>query len=257
MGQVMGDIKGDRGIIGMNRPAHNALTIPFMQQMASIMREWSGMPVGQRPRVMMVTSRLEKMFCNGIDPDTFLPADQKEREDHFRSLLDLMTAALETPFPIITVVSGPAMAGGAVIAMLGDFVLMDRQSAKLSFSEAKVGVPIPTPIFKLCERKVCGVILGEMLLLGKNLDGVACLEAGLAQGLYDGESDQGAWLESLAGRMGRVHPEVWRVSLRNSRREVLQSLAQFEKDFDQDLAPFLTDDYLGKGLRAIQQSQQR
>lgn len=247
------DIKGGKAHLTMYRAPHNALTIPFMQELAAAFRQFREMNETSRPRVIFLTSAIEGMFCNGIDPDSFLPSDQLGREEHFRTLLAMMTEILSCPVPVMAVVSGPAMAGGAVLAMLADFILMHRNLGKLSFSEAKVGVPIPAPIFKLCQQKISGALIPELLLLGKNYDGPTALAAGLVQGLYEGEQEEGAWLESLSGRIQRIHPRVWEVSLKNARQPILASLRDFEADFAMDLAPFLTDEFLGKGLRAIQQ----
>ena len=98
--------------------------------------------------------------------------------------MDFCKTVLSTHIPVIVDLRGPAMAGGAIIAALSDFAIGCERDAKLSFSEVKVGIPIPHCLYKIAERRIDSSYFSEMMLLGKNYEAADLDKMGFLSGQY-------------------------------------------------------------------------
>jgi enoyl-CoA hydratase/carnithine racemase len=236
--------------LALSSPPRNTLTRPLMLEMAKTVRRLTHLPLAERPRVLVLASDLPNQFCFGIDPQAVLDTDVAGCKAIFYALAELVEALWFGYVPVVADVSGPAMAGGAVLAAVADFALIDAHAGKISFSEVKVGLPLPLFVQKLVERRITPSAWNEVMLLGRNVDAAEAVRIGFANGVYHGETEREEALSSLLGRITRLPPEVLSETLRQSRASLLALLPAFRQD-DGLFADFLTDDYLGKGMRAV------
>lgn len=117
----------------------NAMTVDVMERLAAQIQE-----AGQNPEIqaILVTGTGDRIFCAGVDVRE-KPADgdvarQRERRSH--ALAALQDAFMHTPKPVIAVLNGVAIGGGAMLALLAD-ACVAVDTAALSLPEIDLGIP--------------------------------------------------------------------------------------------------------------------
>ena len=230
----------------LDNPPVNTLTPDTFNAMAE---EFRGRAKDYKTKLILIESSKDKVFSYGIDPATVLSRDLEGRRAVFGALGNLTTAALESGIPIITKLQGAALAGGAVLALLGDIVLAHAENMKLSFSETKVGIPTPPVVWELIARHLPSKMHVEMAAMGRNLDGASAASTGLFHGFFQTEKEFAELLDQYASRFLRLPAGPVRSSLISGRAAALNASRQLEEQCNQ-LDEFLGDDYIGEGLKA-------
>lgn len=236
--------------IYLNHPKANTLTVELMEGLISVVNNMSAAPAGVRPKVIVLGSALTDQFSQGIDPLAIINGDMAQRKKIFKTLGDLVEAFWFSYIPVIADVNGPAIAGGAVLALLGDFIVMHGQKSKICFSEVKVGLPVPGFIQRLVQKKASPAFCNEMVLLGKNVDAAEALHFGIANGVYNNPDEHKALLDQYIGKITRLAPAVLSETLRQSRLNEQIWLKTFREDLA-SFAVFLTDEYVGGALKSV------
>lgn len=234
----------------LNHPKNNTLTIELMEGLISIINNMSSAPTGVRPKVIILGSALADQFSQGIDPMAIINGNMDDRKKIFMTLGDLVEAFWYSYIPIIVDVNGPAIAGGAVLALLGDFIVMDVQKSKICFSEVKVGLPVPGFVQRLVQKKTSPAYWTEILLLGKNVDAVEAMRIGIANGIYATPEERTALITQYVGKITRLAPAVLSETLRQSRQSELVWLKVFRDDMA-SFSLFLTDDFVVGALKSV------
>lgn len=76
------------------------------------------------PRVVVLSSTRPGVFCAGAD--LTIPDAERERVSH--GLYDLYRTMIDAPVPVITVLAGPAVGGGAQLAVASDLRVAHPQA---------------------------------------------------------------------------------------------------------------------------------
>lgn len=234
------------------RPPLNTLNENILKELAEIFRSAKT----HDARALLFRGE-GTLFCNGIDPAEFLPQDDEGRAAIFWALLQCCIAALQCRLPIVMDIHGDAMAGGAVLAALGDYVIADAQKGKLCFSEIKVKLPVPYPIISLASRRILPRYINDMILLGRNFVGAEIESIGFAQAAYQNDAERVKLIQDYVGRMTRLDADVVAETLSALRRPQMQAFLDFEPSFDMALGHYLSDEYLGAGMKAILQGSKK
>ncbi|MDJ0838243.1 MAG: enoyl-CoA hydratase/isomerase family protein [Acidobacteriota bacterium] len=228
-----------------NNPPFNLMNIDIMDELVTAHREAAARP---ETRVILTTSAIEGVFSNGLDPAYVVNTPHKERPAIFRAVGRMIYNLFAMEKPHIAVVNGPAMAGGAILALTADFRYFDADHGRMSFSELKVGLPLPAAAIAaincFCRRDKL-----REVVMGANMDAAAARETGLCDGMASGD-DFRELVEKAAGRLARLSPTALAETKRNLRAEVLPKVAQL-KDRGDEMLEYTGDDMLGEGLRAI------
>ena len=234
--------------ISMSGHPLNTLT---PEALASFRQRLHMVAADSRVKVVLLKSDAEQVFSTGMDPKFGLSQDQAGRERLFAELMGLLDDYDRFSIPIVTDINGPALAGGAVLAMMSQFSIAHGERAKLCFSEVKVNLPVPAPIFQLLRRRVPQPIVNDMILLGKNL-GPAELElSGAVSALYYDDEQREAVLKQLIGRILRLDKAVLSRTLATAKQEIPLRIDRFLEVADKEFHPYLSDSYLVKGLNDV------
>ena len=239
--------EGAVSTVTYTNPPFNLLDIEVMDALVAAHREADNNP---ETRVIVTRSGLEGMFSNGLNPMVVIGMSEHERVDMFRAVGRLVHGIYALKKPHITVCNGPAMAGGAVWAILSDWRYMDAERGRMSFAESKVGVPIPEALINIIRGVCLPSAITDVVLMAKNVSAVEAKEIGLVDEIAP--ADQ---LDSLVAkqceRIARLSPQVLAATKHGIRARVLREtekmLAATESDFDR----FVTQDFLGEGLNAF------
>lgn len=245
-------ISQDVAYISLNNPPANCLTIELMDELVAKLEHCKANSV----RAIVLRSTLEGVFCAGIDPQAVLSASIAKRKDIFRNLAALINCCLNLGIPIITDINGSALAGGAVLAVLADFAVMHETFGKICFSEIKVRLSVPRSIQTLVAAKVPPGSLTEILVLGKNIPATEATQIGLANCLYTSETEKQDLIQTYLSKIARLDPVPMAQTLLDLKQPLREAMKNFEAELV-EFAKFLTDDYLGKGLREISLNQNR
>ena len=175
--------RGDIVKIVLNRPEKlNAVTLKTVRDLTTALRR----AADEGARVVMITGA-GRAFCSGgaLDGGATENESVEERFDHFYNPLALTLADL--PIPVVTAVNGPAVGGGASIALAGDIILAARSSyIMLAFS--RIGLVPNIGATWLVARAVGRVRALQMALLGERLPAEEALRAGLVTEVVDDDA---------------------------------------------------------------------
>ena len=200
-------------------------------------------------RIIVTRSGVPNMFSHGLDPQYVLDKNQKERSDVFKYIAKLFYGLYSLNKIHICLVEGPAMAGGAVLALTSDFRYFQKESGRISFSETKVGLPMPKALASAI-RAVCSPsYFNDIVLLGRNMDAQDALVCGLADEVVEASQFDDFCAKQFS-RMSRLSQKVLSHTKKHNRADTLTLALEFVEN-QNDLYEFLTDDYLGEGLRSL------
>ncbi|HLE95743.1 MAG TPA: enoyl-CoA hydratase/isomerase family protein [Candidatus Thermoplasmatota archaeon] len=142
---------------------------------------WRDATQGDRPVVLVGNARA---FSAGLDLKTLPTLEKEELVAFTHGFMGVFRDVLQYPRPVVAVVDGPALAGGAVLALVSD-IRLATPAARIGLTEVPVGIPLPPPIADLARAKLPTQELAEALLDGAVREGARCVEHGWAQRLAD------------------------------------------------------------------------
>lgn len=184
--------------ITLNRPDRgNALTLPMLQQLASIIAEIEA----ERTLRAVVLRARGRSFCTGGDIEAWggLTPNDMGREWILRGteVLDRLAAL---PQPVIAALSGHTLGGGLELAMAADLRIAVR-SAKLGAPEVTLGIISGWNGIRRLAEMVGVARARHLTLLGAPITAEQALDWGLvtalAEDTADLEQQLNGWLERL------------------------------------------------------------
>ena len=131
-------LRFDAGVARMtlNRPEHNLLNEAMLREMA----DGIGL-AGERDDVKLILLESGcKVFCGGIDIGEYTTQRVFQMLDAFHSAFAGM---LEVAKPVVCVVNGPAIGGGAELAAFGDLVIA---TPKARFAQPEITIGVFPPL---------------------------------------------------------------------------------------------------------------
>ena len=239
--------EGAVSTVTYTNPPFNLLDIEVMDALVAAHQEADNHP---ETRVIVTRSGLDGMFSNGLNPMVVLEMSEDERVDMFRAVGRLVHGIYALKKPHITVCNGPAMAGGAVWAILSDWRYMDADRGRISFAESKVGVPVPEGLITIVRHVCLPSALTDVILMAKNVSAPEAQAIGLVNEIAPaGQLD--ALVEKQTERIARLSPGVLAATKHNLRASVLRQTEKMIAATDSELEPFVGPEFLGEGLNAF------
>src|ERR1700736_3271969 len=166
----------DAGVarITLNRPEHNLLNEAMLREIAGGIAH-----AGERAEVkLIVLDSACKVFCGGIDIGEYTSQRVFQMLDAFHAAFSGM---LDVGKPVICVVNGPAIGGGAELAAFGDLVIATPK-ARFAHPEITIGVfpPLASTILPFLVGPKAAL---ELVLTGEAVTAERALELGLVSRL--------------------------------------------------------------------------
>jgi cyclohexa-1,5-dienecarbonyl-CoA hydratase len=184
--------------MSLNRPEHNLLNENMLREIADGIAS-----AGEREDVkLIVLDSACKVFCGGIDVGEYTSQRVFQMLDAFHSVF---TGILETSKPVICIINGPAIGGGAELAAFGDLVIATPR-ARFAQPEITIGVfpPLASTILPFL---VGPKVALELVLLGEPVTAERALELGMINRLVPEaklESTVNELIARVAGHSGPV-----------------------------------------------------
>ena len=158
--------KGAIRILTLNRPEkRNALDTALSRALLEALRAADG---DETVRCVVLTGA-GPAFCAGADLAEFKGLrDPQAAERRAELTMQLHLAFSKLVTPVVTAINGPAMGGGAGLAIAGDLAVM-ASSAKLGYPETKHGIVAAIVMANLV-RQVGRKAAFELVALGEPID---------------------------------------------------------------------------------------
>ena len=169
-------LRCDGGVARMtlNRPEHNLLNEAMLREMADGIDY-----AGERGDIkLIVLDSACKVFCGGIDVGEYTSQRVFQMLDAFHATFAGM---LELGKPVICVVNGPAIGGGAELAAFGDLVIA---TPKARFAQPEISIGVFPPLASTILPFLVGPKVAlELVLTGEPVTAERALELGMVNRL--------------------------------------------------------------------------
>jgi len=154
----------------LNRPDHNLLNEAMLREIAGGITH-----AGENDTVkLIVIDSACKVFCGGIDIGEYTSQRVFQMLDAFHAAFAGM---LEVGKPVICVVNGPAIGGGAELAAFGDLVIA---TPKARFAQPEISIGIFPPLASTILPFLVGPKIAlELVLTGEPVTAERALELGM------------------------------------------------------------------------------
>jgi cyclohexa-1,5-dienecarbonyl-CoA hydratase len=166
----------DAGVARMtlDRPEHNLLNEAMLRELADGISF-----AGEHGDVkLVVLDSAHKVFCGGIDIGEYTSQRVFQMLDAFHAAFSGM---LEVAKPVVCVVNGPAIGGGAELAAFGDLVIA---TPKARFAQPEISIGIFPPLASTILPFLVGPKIAlELVLTGEAVTAERALELGLVNRL--------------------------------------------------------------------------
>ncbi len=166
----------------------NAIGPPFVQGFVEI---WPEATAGHGSLVLTGNDRA---FSAGLDLKTLPGLDAQQLRTFFEGFARMLAELYGHPRPVVSAVDGPALAGGAFLALAGD-VRLAGPDAAIGFTEVQAGVPFPPALVDLAKAHLRADEHGPALLGGQVRRGQTCVDRGWVHRFVDGGRVEAAAIE--------------------------------------------------------------
>lgn len=180
--------------ITLHRPERrNAMTPEMQIEMIAALRETAA----SSARVLVLAGAGDA-FCSGLDLSILRAMNDKSPAEYradAERIAQLFLTLYELPIPTIAAVHGPAIAGGAGLALLCDFTLATHE-AKFGFTEVRIGF-VPALVSAFLELQSGGKHARDLLLTGRIVSAEEAHRLGLVNEVMP-QAELAARVQSLA-----------------------------------------------------------
>lgn len=183
----------DSGVARMtlSRPEHNLLNETMLRELS----DGISFVAEHREVKLIVLDSACKVFCGGIDVGEYTSERVFQMIDAFHSVF---AGILETSKPVLTVINGPAIGGGAELAAFGDLVVA---TPKARFAQPEITIGVFPPLASTILPYLVGPKVAlELVLLGEPITAERALELGIVNRLV-AESKLQAAVDELIGKI--------------------------------------------------------
>ena len=139
-------------------------------------------------------------FCAGLDTRELSAASPEEKADILARLRALLAAVAACPAPVAAAITGHCLGGGAVLAALCDYRVMEQGAYKIGLPEVRLGLPLSNQVYRVLARLTGAQQAQRLCVEGRLLDPEQALQVGLVDELVAaGEAAETAlqWCEQI------------------------------------------------------------
>ncbi len=238
--------KGALAWIWLNRSPANEMTEELMDELIEAHRI---LAEKRNVRAVLIGSKYEKFFSNGLDPRYMLDRSANDRIAVFAKLFEMIRVIYSFPKPQACVINGHAMAGGAVLGILTDFRFMGNGKSRYCFSEVLVGLTIPPTLLRIIESVVGKSNLRQVAMLGKAFKPDQALSIGLIDAVFDSEELNQKAEDYMLGILDLPQASVESIK-RSIREDLVRELNSPVDDLIREFKPYVTGNF-DEGLKSV------
>lgn len=197
-----------------------------------------------------------KAFGAGLNLKVLPGLERHEMIDFAAGFMSMFGLILSHDRPVVAAVDGPALAGGAIIALAADFRLVGPR-ARIGVTEVPVGIPFPDAVATLVRAKLPANEWPTALLRGAIREGAQCVATGWAQELHPSETLVDAAV-ALAAELAEHNPRAFGPAKRAMHADLAAAMAGFGKEQAERWIDELTsEETMGHLLRGFERATSR
>ncbi len=167
-------IEGPVARMTLNRPEHNLLNESMLRELTAAIEFLEN----KADVKIVVLDSACKVFCGGIDLGEYTSARVFQMLDAFHAAF---IAMMDVAKPVLVIVNGPAIGGGAELAAFGDFVVA---TPKARFAQPEITIGVFPPLASTILPYLVGPKLAlELVLTGEAITAERAKELGLVNRL--------------------------------------------------------------------------
>jgi cyclohexa-1,5-dienecarbonyl-CoA hydratase len=167
-------LEGGAARMTLSRPEHNLLNESMLRELAEGI-EYVG---GRDDIKIIVLDSACKVFCGGIEVGEYTSQRVFQMLDAFHAAF---AAMVDVAKPVITIVNGPAIGGGAELAAFGDMVIA---TPKARFAQPEITIGMFPPLASTILPYLVGPKVAlELVLTGEPVSAERALDLGLVNRL--------------------------------------------------------------------------
>lgn len=136
------------------------------------------------PQGALVLAGNDRVFSAGLDLRTLPGLGGQALVSFFEGFARMIAELYSHPRPVVTAIEGPALAGGAFLALAGD-IRVAGPGAAMGFTEVKAGIPFPPAMVDLATAHLPADEHGPALLEARVRRDRACVDHGWAHVFVD------------------------------------------------------------------------
>jgi enoyl-CoA hydratase len=216
--------EGGVSVLSFDRPPVNALNSELLGELADALRQLTGTP----PAALVLAGR-PGCFCAGADLKAFPNYDQEHRRLTMRLASDAFIAAYSLECPVVTAVTGHAIAGGLVLALASDHRVVSTEG-RYGLTEIKAQVPYPRAAMRLVAAELPPPSARQLILGNRLIDARECMRLGVFDELSAPDHVVPRAIE-VARELAALPGDLYRETKRDLRRfTVAAMISGAEKD---------------------------
>ncbi len=127
----------------------------------------------------MVLAGGDKFFSMGLDLPLLVTFNRQQMADFWEAFNQIVLQLYTLPLPTACAICGHATAGGAILALTGDFRIAAEGRTLFGFNEVNIGVPVPYLADLIIRQMVGDRIATRMLFYGEFMESEPARDAGI------------------------------------------------------------------------------
>lgn len=179
---VISHQNGMSATLTLNQPAKRNPISPAMR--AALIGSLELLRKDEKIRSVILTGAGDA-FCSGLDLETFAGESYEEDLADSKSIRDFYDYLLGYPKPLIAAVNGPAVAGGAGVALVCDVTILSDK-ASFCFSEVRLGF-VPAIVGVYLQLSIGVKKARELMLSARSVSAHESLAIGVVDGVVSPE----------------------------------------------------------------------
>jgi enoyl-CoA hydratase len=206
-------------VIAADRPPGNAMNVDLLHAVVGALEEVAA----GAPRAVVLCGR-PGYFSAGADLKEVPGYDAGQQREMVRGINRMALGAYALPCPVVTAITGHAIAGGFVLALCGDHRVAS-DAGRYGLTEVKVGVPYPPAAIGVVRAELSPGA-ARLLALGNRLvDAAECVRLGAFDEVVAGDEVLPRALE-VAAELAALPTDVYARTKDGLRGDVIARLRE-------------------------------
>lgn len=205
------------GVLTLDRPPANAMDLVLMGELVEALERLSA----DVPPALVIAGR-EGYFSAGADLKAVPGYGPAEQRGMVEAINRMALGAYGLPCPVVSAVTGHAIAGGMVLALCGDHRVASTEG-RYGLTEVKVGVPYPQAAIGVVRAELPAPAARVLALGNRLVDAAECVRVGA----FDEALAPGAVLDralAVARELAAMPPKVYARTKGELRGATLEAL---------------------------------
>ena len=215
-------------VLRIDRPPVNALDVDTLNELSDAFDT----AAADQTRAVILTGTGSTMSA-GADLMKVLQGDDSYIDAGIDALSRNFRTLFEFPKPVVAMVNGHALAGGAVLTCGCDYRLMGKWAGSIGTIELAAGVPFPAWALELVRYAVPNVHFPEIVYFGRSYVPEVALEKGLVDEVVADTLLMARAIE-IAKELLQVPPSTFAITKRSMRAASIAAAEELTK-FDEDV----------------------